>query len=128
MQETEPLSKEELTACWDKYIDTMQEDSPRMYLALSGQEPELEEGSYIIRIAFRNNAQLTEFKHSFKIPLLAHLKENLSCNKLEINETVLDIDEKSQSKYYTDLDKLKFMIGKNPALKKLRKDFNLDFE
>ncbi|MBN1952722.1 MAG: hypothetical protein JW801_16085 [Bacteroidales bacterium] len=71
---------------------------------------------------------LAEFRQNYKIPLLAYLKENLQNSLLEFEETILDIESSSITKHYTDLDKLKHMIEKNPALQKLRQEFNLDFD
>lgn len=126
--ESESIDADELMKIWEKYVESLKADSPRMYLALSSMKPVVEDDDKTIAIALRNNALLAEFKQHFKISLLAHLRQKLNHNMLEIKEIVLDPDQNSESRHYTEVDKLKFMIEKNPSLKKLRQDFNLDFE
>lgn len=124
----ENVSAEKLKELWEEYIKQIKDESPRLHLALSSQEPELLEDGVSISIAFRNNTLLTDFRQTYKIPLLAFLKEQLNNQLLEFKEQVLDIETESSSKHYTDQDKLKYMAEKNPAIQKLAQDFKLDFE
>ena len=126
--EIDRLRPEEVNIVWIKLADELKKDSPRMHLALTGQQPMLLDDGTTLQVAFRNNALLAEFKQDFKFKFLAELREELGNAFLEIEEIILSPDEKSQAKYYTNLDKLKHMMKKNPALQKLKQDFNLDFE
>ena len=99
-----------------------------MFSALNGQGPELDSTAQIIKIAFRNHALVDEFKANFKSRVLSYLRSHLENQSMELEEQVLDADVAPRTKFYTDTDKLKHMIEKNPALLKLRQDLNLDLD
>ena len=122
------IDKELLLKKWDEYVEKIKSESPRMYLSLGSQEPFLSEDGFTLNIEFRNNALVDEFKKQHKTDLLSFLRNELNLDSIEIKEVILEAEEQSKARYYTDLDKLKYMIEKNPALQKLRQDFNLDFE
>jgi DNA polymerase III subunit gamma/tau len=123
-----PVSPGELSGLWSSYVEKLKTLSPRIFLALSSQNPLLLDDGLTIRISFPNNTMQAEFKLSFKAPLLEFLREKLNNQSVQFEEIIPDPDSSLKKKYYTNLDKLKHMAEKNPALQKLRQDFNLDFE
>jgi hypothetical protein len=121
------ITEEDVQLAWKMYIDTIPADGTRMINALRNQEPRFDGETGILTILFRNKALVSEFKENFKSSLVHYLTEKLS-RGIEISEKVMETEDSPQTKYYTDLDKLKYMIEKNPAIAKLKQDFNLDFE
>jgi DNA polymerase-3 subunit gamma/tau len=122
------LSKEDILRVWKLFVKTLSDNETRMYNALRNQEPVVDDIKNEITILFRNKAQIAEFKENFKTKLNDFFNEHLRKSELAVTEKVIEADELPQTKYYTDVDKLKYMIEKNPAIGKLKQDFNLDFE
>lgn len=121
------VSGEDILLVWRSFIDSIKSNETRMINALRNQEPIFESETGVITILLRNKALVAEFKENFKASLVTFLTEKLNI-EFEISEKVIETDESPQTKYYTDIDKLKYMIEKNPAVAKLKQDFNLDFE
>lgn len=126
-EEDSGFPSEDLQSVWEKFTGNLKSEEPRMYNVLHSQKPSLTEG-YLIELNFFNNAQVDEFKFKIKPSLLSLLRNDLKNTRLEIKETIQGEEYQSNTKYYTDADKLKYMAEKNPALQKLRQEFNLDFE
>jgi hypothetical protein len=112
---------------WKRFIDTLPPSETRMINALKNQEPIIDAINHRFIVNFRNKALVAEFKENFKTTLFTYFSGKLN-TELDIQEIVIESDEMPQTKYYTDTDKLKFMIEKNPAVGKLKQEFNLDFE
>jgi hypothetical protein len=121
------FSEDDLHIQWDKYINGLKTEEPRMYNALRTQELPFK-ADLVIQVQFRNNGQIDDFKSKIKPPLLAFLRTRLRNNLLEIEEVLQSEEFQPNAKHYTDSDKLKYMTEKNPALQKLRQEFNLDFD
>ncbi|MBN1598194.1 MAG: DNA polymerase III subunit gamma/tau [Bacteroidales bacterium] len=120
------ISHDEFFQYWKRYIESLKKEELRMYLALKSSEPVIENN--IIALQFRNNAQVDDFKLNFKQSVTEYLRDNLKNNLIEINEIIIENESQPVSKFLTDIDKLKYMTEKNPAIQKLKQDFNLDFE
>jgi DNA polymerase-3 subunit gamma/tau len=121
------FSNAELKDKWKEFAESLKNTDARMHMALRNQQPELGDNGIIV-ITFRNNAQVEEFKANIKPQLLVFLKEKFGEIDLNISETIVEDITPNQKKHYSDSEKLKFMIEKNPALQKLKQDFNLDFD
>lgn len=112
---------------WKSQTGTLKSEDPRMYNVLNSQQPVLKE-NYIIEVSFLNNTQVDEFRLNIKPTLLKKIRDSLGEYRIEFHEVVKGEDYQPNTKHYTDSDKLKHMIEKNPSLQKLRQEFNLDFE
>lgn len=117
----------ELNQIWKEYAETIKEIDQRVYLALRNQIPELKENN-IISVSFRNNALIDAFKTKVKQQLLSSLRIKLENTGVEIEEKIAEEGNQTPVKHYSDAEKFKHMMEKNPALQKLRQEFNLDFE
>jgi len=126
--EVQSLTGKDLENLWLAGIESLKNESSRMYNALKTQNVKVDTNVTAIKLVFRNNALISEFKNNYKSGLLAFLRKNIHNNSLEIQEELLKEEVTNSAKYYTDLDKLRYMIEKNPAMKKLKKDFNLDIQ
>jgi len=125
--ETTGLSKNDILEAWNLFLESLNPADTRMINALRNQNPSVDPENGHLTVFLRNKALVAEFKENFKPSLSAFLSEKLN-HIIEVSENVLDIEDSPKAKYYTDIDKLKYMIEKNPAVAKLKQDFNLDFE
>lgn len=112
---------------WSRYIENIKNSEPMMYLALRNQNIKIDKDN-LIHLLFRNNTQTEDFKHKIKQPLLNFLRSELSNPSLEILEELIEEEDAANTRHLRDNEKLKLLMDKNPAMKKLRKDFNLDLE
>ncbi len=127
--EIQSLSLNELETIWQSAIEGLKKESSRMFNVLKNQNLLLSEDGNRVTLSFKNRALVAEFKSSFKADLLSYIRDESGNSAFEIQEEVVNEEDTSNSaRYYTDMDKLKYMIEKNPALKKLKNDFNLDIE
>lgn len=128
MENTEEnFSDEDLRKYWDRFVESIRETEPRIYTSLRKQELSLK-NDHILELKFRNNTLIEDFKLKTKPALLASLRRNLRNSSIEIEEILQEEDDAPQTRFYTDKDKLNYLAEKNPLIKKLFKDFNLDFE
>jgi DNA polymerase III subunit gamma/tau len=112
---------------WKEFVESVKDTDRRLYMALRNQVPELkEEGT--IEISFRNNALIDVFKTKIKPSLQMFLRSKLNHAGIEIEEKIIEDNTQTPLKHYSDAEKLKHMMEKNPALQKLRQEFNLDIE
>jgi len=130
--ENEPQKKSilqyELIVKWKEFIETIKNTDSRMYTVLKNQHPEIDEETGSLIVSFRNNTQIDEFKTKIKTQLLNFLKEKFENANLNILERIIEDADNNQKKHYSESERLKFMIDKNPALQKLKQEFNLDFD
>lgn len=123
-----PFTEDELIEEWQKFALTLKDKKPRMYNTLRAIQPVLEK-NFEILVELKNGTQEAEFNHDLKHRLVNYLKNNFNNDHVDIKVRVReDPEENSNGKLYTDDDKFKFMSEKNPALQKLKQQFNLDFE
>jgi len=116
----------DLEKLWETYVANLK-GTPLIYQVLKSQNlSTYSEG--IVRLKFRNSALIAEFKSNYKQDLIQFLIHETGVKNLEIQEELISGEEAKSPKYYTDIDKLKYMTEKNPSLIKLKKDFNLDIE
>jgi DNA polymerase-3 subunit gamma/tau len=125
--QNKPFTSEELNLKWKEFVETIKNIDQRIFLALRNQIPELNENN-VISISFRNNALIDVFKDNIRHLLLSFLKSGLENENIEIEEKIIEENQQTPLKHYSDLEKLKYMMDKNPALQKLRQEFNLDLD
>jgi DNA polymerase III subunit gamma/tau len=119
------FSKEELVKAWTEFAGKISQESPRIYNSLLTITPEAD-ADRSIKLRLDNLSLKETFDHNFKARLEHHLKVVLSNTSVSI-DTVVEATERSDI-LYTDEQKLNFITSKSPAVKELRKTFNLDFE
>jgi DNA polymerase-3 subunit gamma/tau len=92
---------------------------------LSSITPELEENSLIL-VKVTDDIQQVAV-NEVQAGLLEFLKKELNDDSLHI---IIEPEESKEKKkvFFTDTDKFNYMAEKNPALLKLKQQFNLDFE
>lgn len=119
---TEDFSEDEMKAVWHSYSKLVEKEGKFNLLShLTMGVPRLE--GHIIHLEFPNYTIKTELERA-KFELLGFLRENLNNHNIDLEITV---DEKVEKKYaYSPREKFDKLKEKNPAIEKLRQEFDLD--
>lgn len=115
---------EQLVKAWDNYAKTISTDKPSQSSLMQTYKPKLADNRNII-IEFGAQIHIDMFLE-VKKDLLTYLKQNLKNTEIDIHEEIVIEEVESNQKLYTQEDKLKYMIEKNPALLKMKQRLNLD--
>lgn len=125
--ENKAVNETDLKEAWHKFAEKIKESKPRLYSTLTGQEYVFNAESLSIDLKLENDFQESAFLE-IKSELSAFLKQTLSNNKLQINTTIIEVNQnEDRNILYTDSDKYKHLAKKHENLETLRKKFNLDF-
>jgi len=116
---------DDLLKSWNDYAMSLKDDSPRISITLQSVLPELMADRSIL-LKLDNSTLKESFDHSFKAKLEHHLRKTLLNSSITIN-TVVESTERGEILYSND-QKFNHLAAKNPALKDLRRTFNLEFE
>jgi len=116
---------DELTEAWNLFAAEVKEESPRISVTLSSVSPELQPDRSII-LKLDNTALRETFDSGFKSRLEGHLRRTLGNGQLRLITTV-ESTERGEILYSPE-QKFNHLAAKNPALRDLKKTFNLDFE
>lgn len=119
------FTAEELAEAWNTFAAEVKEESPRISVTLSSVSPELLPDRTII-LKLDNSALREAFDSNFKSRLEGHLRRTLENSQLKLLTTV-ESTERGEILYSPE-QKFNHLAAKNPALKDLKKTFNLDFE
>ncbi len=119
------FSADDLSEAWRAFALQVKEESPRISVTLSSATPDLLPDNIVI-LRLDNTALKELFDHSFRARLEHHLRESLQNSSLNLQTTV-GATERGEI-LYSDEQKFNHLASKNPALKDLKKTFNLDFE
>lgn len=119
------FSAEELQSAWLDFADTIKNDGPRIAGMVNTIKPELGENQKIT-MHLNNEAIKETFVLTYKPRLQNFLAEKLNHRNIKI-EVAVDISE-SNDILYTPEQKFNHLVAKYPALKDLKKSFNLDFD
>jgi DNA polymerase III subunit gamma/tau len=117
------FSQEALEKVWNAFSSSIKEDQPRLATTLTSAIPLLKE-EFIIEFSVSNSLQQDAIKN-YKHVLLPFLHKELKNSKITLDVTVSQ--QESKSMLYSDEDKYRHMVQKNPALGRLKQQFNLDF-
>lgn len=125
-EQTEHISfdQEKLNKVWAYYTESIAGQYPNFYSILSSRKPVLKENN-LIELTLDNKAQELTMKER-RVDLLDFLRSELGNNGIQM-ETIL-VETVSQSKPYTQEEKYKAMLEKNPELKTLREALDLELE
>jgi DNA polymerase-3 subunit gamma/tau len=130
VQETESAADRDFTAdelaeAWNIFAAEVKEESPRISVTLLSVSPELLPDRTII-LKLDNSTLREAFDSNFKSRLEGHLRRSLENSQLKLQTTV-ESTERGEILYSPE-QKFNHLAAKNPALKDLKKTFNLDFE
>lgn len=117
------ITDEKLKASWLLFADRIKESKPQQSSIIKTYLPILI-NEFQIGITLESQLQVDLFLET-KPDLVLFLRSQFKSKSINIVETIEELQ--TQSKPYTNDDKFKFMLQKNPALAKLKQNLNLDF-
>ena len=117
------FSHEAFEAAWIEFTDQLKGEGTRIVSMFKTIKPEFE-NEQTIKIHLSNAAQKDTFVLNYKQRLVTFLEKKFIMPEIEI-ETTVDIAD-SNDILYTDEQKSNYLFNKYPALKEMKKTFNLD--
>jgi DNA polymerase-3 subunit gamma/tau len=120
------FSEQALREVWLEFAGNLRQESPRISGQLESHLPQISENNSVL-IRLSNAALKEEFDKKYKTGLSMFLADIFKPAVFEIISGVEEA-ENEDPVYYTDEQKYARLASKNPALKDLRRTFNLDFE
>jgi DNA polymerase III subunit gamma/tau len=118
------FSQEKLEKVWLYYTESIAGQYPNFYSILSTRKPLLKE-DFVIELRLDNRAQEITLKER-KADLLDFLRGELRNQKVQLVAVV--VETVGQSKPYSAEEKFRAMAEKNPELKSLRDNLDLELE
>jgi DNA polymerase-3 subunit gamma/tau len=120
------FDQSKLEQVWQEFADSYKE-KPRIYNMLLSRKPTLKE-DYTIHYYLENDLQKEQMNRIYN-ELLINLRRQLNNSRIQITtELVKEEKDTGKKKLYTEEDKYNFLEKKNQHLRKLRQDFDLDFD
>ncbi len=116
----EPFTPDQFYAKWDEYLNRKLSDRPSLKVTLS-RKPEIEGTKLMLKVD--SNLVNSEIS-SIKPDLVSWLRQELKNSSIELITEV--VQQKVDSKPYSEKEKLDEMVKKNPAINQLKQIFNLD--
>ncbi|MCX6305902.1 MAG: DNA polymerase III subunit gamma/tau [Bacteroidetes bacterium] len=121
---TTPFTQTELILCWDEYADKLKNESPHLYSTLKNSRPVLQDNW---NITFTLDNKVLEDELTLrKTDMMEFLRMQLNNFKIQLKTTIAESQQ--TLKPYTDKEKFELMAGKNPALRTLREELDLEIE
>jgi len=126
VEEGEALNQSDLEKAWQEFAESYRE-KPRIYNMLLSRKPTLDE-DLNVKFYLENELQKAQLERIYN-ELLFYLKKELGNNSIHIQAELIKEDHDTRSrKLYTDEEKYSHLEKKNQNLRKLRQDFDLDFD
>jgi DNA polymerase-3 subunit gamma/tau len=118
------FSQDQLEKTWDEFAKTLQQESTLLYNLLKNHKPLLKE-NFVVEFCV-DNRLLEEELNQKRNELLDWL-----CSRLDNNKIIFQIVIKEMmktSRPYTDREKFNRMVEKNPSLKEMKEQLDLEIE
>lgn len=123
-QSAQPFTQELLNHQWDEYAERLKTESPHLYATLRKNRPVIKE-DFILELSL-DNTLLEEELNQKKTELTEYLRKGLDNYKIRLQTKISE--SRKEIRPYTDKEKFEKMAGKNPALKTLKDEFELEIE
>lgn len=120
------FSESAFKSLWLEYAAQLKDESPRIAGQLSDQLPPLTNDN-TIAVLLSNSAIREEFDRKYKLALQDLLNRRFPERHFTVTSQTEEVENQNKV-YYTDEQKFAYLANKNPALRELRKNLNLDFE
>ncbi len=124
---TEEFDQTQLDEKWKSFADNIHADRPRMAITLKSRQPILKP-SFQVEIMLENSTQKEDFNSNIKALLQSFLRKELRNDSISISVNAEETIDDGKKKMYTTEEKLQYLINKNPAVAKLKQQFNLELE
>ena|GEM_PF-856900 len=119
----ESFSFDRFLEIWNEFAASKKEENQTLYLAMTKQKPVLsKEGMVEVHL---DNAIQEDMINECRSELLSFLRQKLSNYSISLSTRIVKASQKKKA--YLPKDKLKKLIEKNPGLKRLKDDLDLDF-
>ncbi len=123
-QASSVFTQELLNLRWDEYAEILKIDYPHLYSTLKKSRPLIRK-DYIIEFCL-DNKLLEEELNQKKTELMEYLRKGLDNYKIQLQTKIFE--SQRDLKPYTDKEKFEKMAEKNPALRTLKDEFDLEIE
>ena len=124
--EGKTIEKEALMLAWNSYAQKIQtQNKYSFHSTLVNRDPEILD-DHTIAITLENEVQM-EHLQAEKADLMSFIRENLDHPSIRL-EAKIDIEDKSNIAYRTPREQYQDMMEKNPTLRKMSQQFDLDLE
>ncbi len=120
---TTPFTSEDLQKFWERYAHDITKNMPTFAVAMLKYKPGLFDKHTII---FKTDNKIIASDQINISELLGYLKKELNNYKIHIKTELTKKEE--NNKAYTDQEKFEHLAKKNPALKKLKNELDLEIE
>lgn len=119
------FNQDQLKKAWKDYIKVAREGGKmQLFVTMEAYDPKIIDEK-TIEFAVENQTQVEMFETE-KTELMGFVRRALNNNQISLRISIIRDD--SSRKAYTPQDKFKKMADKNPALLKLRQQFDLDID
>jgi len=119
------FSMEEFQNIWKNFVEMVKNEGPRVSSMFKSVKTEVHPDNIII-FHLNNIAQKDLFTQNYKQRIISFLEEKFGNKNFNI-EIVVDYSD-SEGVIYSDEQKYRYLSSKYPAIKEIKKTFNLDFE
>jgi DNA polymerase-3 subunit gamma/tau len=119
-----PFTQADLFRYWDEYAEKLKNDSPHLYSTLKNSRPFVED-NWVIGFSIDNKVMDDELTVK-KTEMMEFLRNNLNNFKIQLQTRIAETQK--TLKPYTDKEKFDLMAAKNPALKSLKDELDLEIE
>jgi DNA polymerase-3 subunit gamma/tau len=120
----EPFTQEDLEKAWVLYTQSIVNDSPNLYSTLTKRKPRLKEEQLIV-LEIDNKVQEREIREK-RADIHEYLRRELSNYKLRLETSIPENHE--QSKAYFPEEIYQKMAEKNPNIKKLKDQLDMEID
>jgi len=120
----DPFTPDALLQCWNEFADTLRKGSPHLHATLKNAPPVLGEDWEVV---FTIDNKVLEEEFSLrKTEMTEFLRTRLNNFRIRIVTRIAETQK--NLKPYTDKEKYEMMAGKNPELRNLREELDLEIE
>ena len=119
-----PFTQADLVLCWDEFADSLKKESPHLYSTLKSSRPFLNADGDIELIL--GNKVLEDELNLRKTDMMEFLRNRLNNYKFQLLTRIAE--NQKNSKPYTDKEKFDLMAEKNPVLRTLKDELDLEIE
>ncbi len=118
------LKQDNLQLAWAKFTQKLVE-KPRLFNALKDKELTILDNNTAELIV--SNKSLAQTLDKLKLRILSLLRQELNNKDFELIIKIEDVKKKKTEHLYTDRDKYKYLVEKNPYIEKMKNEFDLDY-
>jgi DNA polymerase-3 subunit gamma/tau len=118
------ISQSKFEELWDECLLIIKDNSPSLYVTLSRNKAVLNDKNIALKL---DNKLQEDHLKSRKQEMLDFIRNKTGIPFLQI-ETEVCVNEIVNDMAYTDKEKFKKMVEKNPDLQKLKDELNLEIE